>query len=124
MTLSVVPQSEFPGNEQRQFFGCDSAKTEGSDNVAGICEPVIDALVEQVIAAPDRASQIVATQALDRVLLHNAYVVPNWHLGAVWAAYWDRFGHPTGPVRTGIVLDAWWFEAERAAVTDAARSMN
>ena len=124
MTLSVVPQSEFPGNEQRQFFGCDSAKTEGSDNVAGICEPVIDALIEQVIAAPDRASQIVATKALDRVLLHNAYVVPNWHLGAVWAAYWDRFGHPTGPVRTGIVLDAWWFEAERAAVTDAARSMN
>jgi microcin C transport system substrate-binding protein len=124
MTLSSVPQSDFPGNEQRQYFTCASAKTEGSDNVPGICDPVVDILVEGVINAPDRARQIIATRALDRVLLHNWYVVPQWHLGAIWAAYWDRFGFPTVPVRTGLVFDAWWVDPVRAATTDAARDMN
>ena len=124
MTMSVLPESDFPGNEQREYFSCESAKTEGSDNVSGICDPVVDTLVNQIVAAPDRATQIATARALDRVLLHGWYAVPNWHLGAVWAAYWDRFGFPPGPVRTGIVFDAWWVDPVRAAVTDAARDMN
>jgi microcin C transport system substrate-binding protein len=124
MTMLVLPQSEFPGNEQREFFTCSGARAEGSINVAGICDPAIDALVEQVIAAPDRPRQITATRALDRVLLNNWYAVPNWHLGAVWAAYWDRFGHPPGTVRSGMVFDAWWIDPVRAAANDAARSGN
>ena len=124
MTMMVVPQSEFPGNEQREYWTCDSAKAEGSNNIAGICNPVIDALVDLVIAAPDRASQITATRALDRVLLHNWYAVPNWHLGAIWAAYWDRFGHPGVPIRTGLAFDTWWIDPVRAAATDAARMSN
>ncbi len=124
MTMMVLPESDFPGNEQREYFSCESAKTDGSDNVSGICDPVVDALVSQIVAAPDRATQITTARALDRVLLHGWYAVPNWHLGAVWAAYWDRFGFPPGPVRTGIVFDAWWVDPVRAAATDAARDMN
>jgi microcin C transport system substrate-binding protein len=124
MTMLVLPQSEFPGNEEREFFTCAGARAEGSINVAGICDPAIDALVEKVIAAPDRAEQITATRALDRVLLNNWYTVPNWHLGAVWAAYWDRFGHPQVPVRSGMVFDAWWIDPAKAAATDAARAGN
>lgn len=124
MTLSSVPQSDFPGNEERGYFTCASANTEGGDNLPGICDPVIDALVDAVVNAPDRAAQIVATRALDRVLLHNWYIVPQWHLGAIWGAYWDRFGFPGAPVRTGLVFDAWWVDPVRAATTDAARDMN
>lgn len=124
MTLSSVPQSDFPGNEERGYFTCASANTEGSDNLPGICNPVIDALVDGVVNAPDRAAQIVATKALDRVLLHSWYIVPQWHLGAIWGAYWDRFGFPSAPVRTGLVFDAWWVDPIRAATTDAARDMN
>ena len=85
---------------------------------------MIDALVDGVVNAPDRAAQIVATKALDRVLLHSWYIVPQWHLGAIWGAYWDRFGFPSAPVRTGLVFDAWWVDPIRAATTDAARDMN
>ena len=90
----------------------------------GICDPVIDELVNGVVNAPDRARQITATRALDRVLLHHWFVVPQWHLGAIWAAYWDRFGFPSVPVRAGLVFDAWWVDPVRAAKTDAARDMN
>jgi microcin C transport system substrate-binding protein len=124
MTMMVLPESDFPGNELREYFTCAGAKADGSANVAGICDPAIDDLVEQVVAAPDRARQVSATRALDRVLLNNWYTVPNWHLGAVWAAFWDRFGYPKVPVRTGIVFDAWWIDPVRAAATDAARAGN
>ena len=124
MTMMVIPQSEFPGNEQREFFTCAGAKAEGSNNIAGICDPVIDDLVDLVVAAPDRTTQVTATRALDRVLLNGWYGVPNWHLGAIWAAYWNRFGHPERPVRAGMVFDAWWIDPARATATDAARASN
>ncbi len=124
MTMTVLPESDFPGNEQRDFFSCVGAKAQGSMNMAGVCDPAVDALVEKVIAAPDPAQLATATRALDRVLLNNWYVVPNWHLDSVWAAYWDRFGHPAGPVRSGLVFDAWWIDPARAAIVDAARTGN
>ena len=124
MTMMVIPQSEFPGNEQREYFSCDSAKADGSNNVAGVCSPAIDALIDLVVNAPDRDSQITATRALDRVLLHGWYAVPNWHLGAIWGAFWDRFGYPKTPIRTGLAFDTWWVDPARAAATDAARMAN
>ncbi|MCX7383202.1 MAG: extracellular solute-binding protein [Alphaproteobacteria bacterium] len=124
MTMMVIPQSEFPGNEQREYFSCDSAKADGSNNVAGVCSPAIDALIDLVVNAPDREAQITATRALDRVLLHGWYAVPNWHLGAIWGAFWDRFGYPKIPIRTGLAFDTWWVDPARAAVADAARMAN
>jgi microcin C transport system substrate-binding protein len=121
MTMVVLPQSDFPGNEQRDYFGCSGAKAPGSMNLAGICDPAVDGLVAKVIEAPDPEHLTVAARALDRVLLNNWYMVPNWHLDSVWAAYWDKFGHPAGPVRSGLVFDAWWVDPVRAAALDAAR---
>jgi microcin C transport system substrate-binding protein len=82
---------------------------------------VIDALVHEVVSAPDRAHLLTATRALDRVLLAGWYVVPQWNLRSVWVAYWDRFGRPDKPVRTGLAFDSWWVDPVRAAATDAAR---
>jgi microcin C transport system substrate-binding protein len=87
----------------------------------GVCDPVVDALVHDIVTAPDRAHLVTATRALDRVLLAGWYVVPQWHLQSVWVAHWDRFGRPDKPVRTGLAFDSWWIDPVRAAANDAAR---
>jgi microcin C transport system substrate-binding protein len=122
MTMAVFPESDFPGNEQRDFWTCQSAKTEGSSNEMGVCDPVVDALVDTVIASPDKAHLITNTRALDRVLLWGWYGVPNWHYQYFNVAHWNRFGHPDVPVRSGNVFDAWWVDPKLAAANDAARS--
>ena len=60
----------------------------------GIKNPAVDAMIEQVIFAKNRADLEAATHALDRILLWNHYVVPQWTYGKVRTARWDRFGHP------------------------------
>jgi microcin C transport system substrate-binding protein len=121
MTLSVFGQSDSPGNEQREFWGSEAAKREGSRNLIGIQDPAVDALVERIIAAPDRASLVTACRALDRVLQWGHYVVPNWHLAKQRIAYWNRFGVPDEVPKAGVQLDAWWWDAEKAAALDGAR---
>ncbi len=103
-------QSESPGNEQRDFWTTTAADTDGSRNYAGIKDPVVDALVESIIAAPDRESLIARTRALDRVLLWGHYVVPNWHIRFDRIAYWDKFGRPQSIPRRGTSLNFWWID--------------
>ncbi len=114
MTITVFPESDSPGNEQIGYWSCASAKQIGSDNLMGVCNPAVDALVHDVVAAPDRAHLVTATRALDRVLLRGWYMVPNWYLDKVWAAWWDKLGHPKQTVRTGVELNAWWVDPARA----------
>ncbi len=123
MTESGVPQSDSPGNEQVGFWSCDSAKSEGSDNLMGVCNPVVEALLPKVIHAANHAELLAATHALDRVLLAGWYMVPQWYLQSVRVAYWDRFGRVDMPLRSGIAFDAWWIDPAKAAATDAARRM-
>jgi microcin C transport system substrate-binding protein len=122
MAVNIVPESDSLGNEQVDFWSCRSANLPGTMNVAGVCNPATDAMVNAVVAASNRDDLITAARALDRTLLWNWYAVPQWHLEQVWVAYWDRFGHTAVPVRTGIDLPAWWIDADQAAKTDAARS--
>ena len=122
MVDGVVGESDSPGNEQVGFWGCAAGGQPGGDNLAGVCHPAAEAMIDKILNAPDRAALVTATRALDRVLLWNWYVVPHWHLQAVWVAHWDRFAHPARPVRSGLALDRWWLDARRAAATDAARA--
>jgi microcin C transport system substrate-binding protein len=121
MIVVGFDETESPGNEQTGYWTCGAVKPEGGWNLMGVCNPVIDDLVHQLVTAPDHAHLLVVTHALDRVLLAGWYLVPQWHLQSVWVAYWDRFGHPDKPVRTGLALDSWWVDPVRAAATDAAR---
>ena len=124
MTVDVMGQSLSPGNEQRDYFTCAKAQENGSQNIAGICHPVIDALVEQVIMAPDRAELIARTRALDRVLLHSSFVIPQWHNRAFWIAHWDRFGRPERNPKYALGFESWWVDPTRdRALTDARRSL-
>ena len=94
MVVGLFGESLSPGNEQRWFWGSAAADQPGSPNLAGIKNPAIDALIEQVISAPDRDQLITRVHALDRVLLWNYYVIPQFYMGADRLAYWDIFGRP------------------------------
>ena len=87
-------QSLSPGNEQRDFWGSAAADRPGSRNSSASRTPRVDALIERVIFAKNRDELVAATRALDRVLLWNHYVVPQWTYGKERTARWDRFGHP------------------------------
>jgi microcin C transport system substrate-binding protein len=109
-------QSESPGNEQRDFWGSDAAEREGSTNLIGVKNPAIDKLIDRVIFAKDRAELVAATRALDRVLLWNEFVVPQWYSPTVRIAYWDRYGQPKVlPGLTPGFLQVWWFDQTLAA---------
>ena len=118
MTVYVAPQSLSPGNEQRDFWSCETAEIEGSRNMAGVCDPVVDALIEQIIDAPSREALITRTRALDRVLQWGFYSIPNWYIDRFRVAYWDRFGRPPENPPYGLALDTWWVDPVKAARVD------
>ncbi len=115
-------QSESPGNEQRDFWSSDAADRQGSRNLIGIKNPVIDGLIEKLIAARDRRSLVVATRALDRVLLWNHYVVPQWHARFDRIAHWDRFGKPAKAPKYQSDLFSWWIDPEKDRTFESRRA--
>ena len=124
MVLQSFGQSLSPGNEQRDFWSTRSANTPGGRNIIGITDPVIDELIELLIAAPDRETLVQRTRALDRVLLWGHYLVPNWHINAFRVAYWDKFGRPAIAPKYGFGLDTWWLDTEKAPRIEAAQTGN
>lgn len=115
MSVQSFPQSLSPGNEQRDWWSSATADVPGSRNVIGIENPVIDALIDDVIEAPDREALVAATRAMDRVLLWNHYVIPQWHTRVFRVAYWNRFSRPKVTPRYGLGLFTWWIDAEKDA---------
>jgi len=115
MILGIWGQSNSPGNEQRDFWGSEAAGREGSRNLAGIRNPAVDRLIDLLIAAPTREALVARTRALDRVLLWNHYVIPNWHLGSDRILYWDKFGMPDTVPANGTRTRYWWFDPVKAA---------
>ena len=115
----VWGQSISPGNEQRNFFGSAAADRSGSRNFPGIKNPAVDALIDRIIFAKNRAELVASCKALDRVLLWNCYVVPQFAAGFDRYARWDRFGHPDPLPKYGVAgfPNLWWWDAEKAAKT-------
>jgi microcin C transport system substrate-binding protein len=112
MTIVAYGASQSPGNELRDRFSSAAAKTEGSSNYMGVDSKVVDALIDRVIYASNRAELITACHALDRVLLWGEYLVPNWYIGAHRMAWWNRFGfHEPLPLYFDAltwVMQTWW----------------
>lgn len=114
--ISSWRQSLSPGNEQRDYWVSKAADRDGSHNYAGIKNPAIDKLVEKLIFAKDREELVHLTQALDRVLLWNHYVVPQWYFDGTRTARWDRFSFPKKQPEYQIGFpDIWWFDEAKAA---------
>jgi len=110
-------QSLSPGNEQRGFWGSQAADQSGSRNLVGIKNPAIDKLIDRVIFATTREDLVAATRALDRVLLWNYYVVPQWSYPFQRTARWDRFSRPEKmPTYAASAFPTiWWWDAGKAA---------
>ena len=114
-----IAQPLTPGIEQRNYFGSEFVDVEGSFNVGGVKNPAVDALIEEVITARNRNKLVVATRALDRVLMWNRYVVTQWYKGVHNIAYWNKFDRPAFPPKfdTGVI-DTWWYNADKASMIE------
>ncbi|MDC0661851.1 extracellular solute-binding protein [Marinobacter sp. SS21] len=110
IVTQVFPQSDSPGNEQRDFWSSQSVDATGSRNIIGVNNPVVDQLIDLVIQAPDRESLVHRVRALDRVLLHGHYTIPQWHLTKDRIAYRAHLQRPEVTPKDGIDLDNWWIE--------------
>ncbi len=109
-------QSLSPGNEQRNYWGSSAADRSGSRNFIGIKNPAIDTLIDKIIFAKDRKTLVATTNALDRVLLWNHYLVPQWHSPNERIAYWNKYSHPkTMPSRSVGFPTIWWQDEKKAA---------
>lgn len=117
MIVSSWPQSNSPGNEQREFWHSSSADKPGSRNFIGLRDPGIDALVDALINADSRESLVRHARALDRALLWGHYVVPNWYLGNWRIAYWNRIAHPEKLPPYSYALMTWWQARDKAEPT-------
>ena len=121
MVVSSWGQSLSPGNEQRDLWGSAAADRNGTRNLAGLKDPIIDELIEKLISAPDRSSLVTATQALDRVLQWQHIVVPNWHIPYDRLVYWNKFGRPTITPDSGAQFFSWWVDNEKSAQLEKQR---
>ncbi|WP_027555835.1 extracellular solute-binding protein [Bradyrhizobium sp. Cp5.3] len=117
MIIDQWGESLSPGNEQREFWGSQAADMPGARNTIGIKNPAVDALIEKVIYARNRGELVAATRALDRVLLWNFYLVPQFTYGFSRYARWDRFSHaePLPKFGRSGLPTLWWWDAEKAA---------
>lgn len=115
MTISSFGQSGSPGNEQRDFWGSDKADMEGSRNLIGIKDPVVDEIIEELIQAQSREDLVAHCRALDRILLADYYVIPMWHFPKWRIAHWSRIKRPgTLSDISPLISDTWWYD-EKAA---------
>ncbi|MGB8628437.1 MAG: extracellular solute-binding protein [Xanthobacteraceae bacterium] len=116
ITIDRFSFSSTPGDSLRSFFSSQAATLPGSNNLSGISDPTVDALIDIIVAANSRSALVTACRALDRVIRAGRYWVPNWYKASHWIAYWDVFGRPPAQPRyfRGIP-DTWWYDPDKAA---------
>ena len=128
MTVERTAWDSTPGDSLRPALSSQAARSKGSQNLAGIADPVIDALIEKVIAADSRQALRTACRALDRVVRAGRYWVPQWYNDSHRLAYWEVFGRPAGYPATyprydrgdRAIPETWWYDPARAARTERA----
>jgi microcin C transport system substrate-binding protein len=116
LTIQRFGFSSTPGDSLRSYFSSQAAAMRGSQNLAGISDPVIDELINKIIAADSRTCLRTACRALDRVIRTGRYWIPHWYKASHWLAYWDVFGRPaTKPRYARGIPETWWYDHEKAA---------
>jgi microcin C transport system substrate-binding protein len=115
ITVERFSFSSTPGDSLRTYFSAQAARTKGSQNLAGISEPAIDAMIDAAITARTRDELNTACRALDRIFRAGRYWIPHWYKGSHWVAYWDTFGHPaTKPRYFRGIPETWWYDRAKA----------
>jgi microcin C transport system substrate-binding protein len=119
LTIQRFAFSSTPNDSLRSYFSSQAAAMRGSQNLAGISDPVIDALIDKIIAADNRTNLTTACRVLDRMIRTGRYWVPHWYKASHWLAYWDVFGRPaTKPRYARGIPETWWYDHEKAAKID------
>ncbi|WP_257265725.1 extracellular solute-binding protein [Endozoicomonas sp. ONNA2] len=117
-------QSASPGNEQTGFWGSKAAETKGSRNYMGIKDPVVDAMIDQVINADSREELTTAVKALDRVLLWGEYMIPQWYYPYDRIAYSSKLVRPESEPLYSTDIYTWWIDSQSEATKAANQSRN
>ncbi|WP_321471133.1 extracellular solute-binding protein [Halarcobacter sp.] len=112
MTIRNFRVSLSPGNEQRNYWGSQAANIKGSKNYIGIKSKAVDSLIDTIIKAQTRKELITAVRALDRVLTHNYYVIPNWYISSYRLSFWNKFNQPKIAPKYGLGVFTWWLKDE------------
>lgn len=105
-----------PGDGLRRLFSSMDADQPGSQNLAGIKNKGVDALIERALAAPTREDLYTACRALDRALRALQPWVPQWYRATHWLAYWNIYERPSNRPKYGRgSIDTWWRDAIKAS---------
>jgi microcin C transport system substrate-binding protein len=121
ITVQRFSFSATPGDSLRSYFSSQAAALKGSQNLAGIADPVIDALIDRIVAADTREALTIACRALDRVIRAGRYWIPHWYKASHWIAYWDVFGRPPSKPRYARgIPETWWYDRGKAAKLERA----
>ncbi|HKA71796.1 MAG TPA: extracellular solute-binding protein [Xanthobacteraceae bacterium] len=116
ITVQRFGFSTTPGDSLRTYFSSQAAAIKGSQNLAAIAEPAIDAMIERIIAAESRPEMVFACRALDRLIRAGRYWIPHWYKASHWLAYWDVFSRPPEKPRYARgVPETWWYDRDKAA---------
>jgi microcin C transport system substrate-binding protein len=119
LTIQRFSFSSTPGESLRSYFSSQAAAMRGSQNLAGISDPLIDALIDRITTADTRNSLVTACKVLDRLIRTGRYWVPHWYKASHWLAYWDVFGRPAAKPRYARgVPETWWYDHDKAAKID------
>jgi microcin C transport system substrate-binding protein len=111
--------STVPGEALRTHFSSAAATIQGSNNLAGIADPAIDAVIDLIIAAASRSALVTACQVLDRIIRAGRYWIPHWYKPSFWIAYWDCFARPaTKPRYARGIPETWWYDPAKAATLE------
>ncbi|WP_206951994.1 extracellular solute-binding protein [Trinickia acidisoli] len=112
MTSLRYPEVQVPGTEQVSRFGSESADEQGSDNLMGLKSPAVDAILRALVHAQTKEQLVDAARALDRVLMHGYYVVPQWYSTTHRIAYKRTLRYPaTLPLYYSAndwIVSTWW----------------
>lgn len=110
IAIITFPISRLPGNEQKEFWGSASAGVSGSFNLIGIKNPVVDELLDGMVAAQSKEDYQAYIRALDRVLLNEHYMIMQWYAPRKQVAYHNRFAHPETSLKVGFQPYTWWIK--------------
>ncbi len=115
MMVDQFPMSLEPSSGLKQYFGSETAD-QSVFNSMGLKSEAVDALIEHVMKAQNKAELATSVKALDRTLRAYYFWVPQWFNDAYRVAYWNMYEHPeTLPPFALGNLDFWWYNAEKAA---------
>lgn len=110
-----TPSSDLQLNWQSDYI-------DSSWNSARLKDPLVDHFVKAIVAHQgDKAALLPLGQALDRILLWNAYMIPMWYNAEDRIAFWNKFAHPAVKPAYASGLENWWYDPDKAARLPAQR---